>query len=155
MVPPTSIGTTWLSSPPAGKVSVSSPALAGRCVEAIRARCRKARRDPVEIDCGQSFALLLTDDAARVEDALGARRQGPSEHRAQARVALENEPEEEAVRASILAGSPDQVLAQLRRYIDAGINHFILQTPPPFDFEMLGRFSEEIIPALKREFSDK
>ncbi len=133
-------------------VSVSSPGLAGRCVERIRVRCADAGRDPAEIDCGQSFALLLTDDDALVDEALEARRGLPGEHRAQARITLEDEPEEEAVRASILAGNPDQVLAQLRRYIDAGVNHFIFQTPPPFDVEMLRRFSEEIASALRAEF---
>ncbi len=87
-----------------------------------------------------------------MDEALEARRGLPGEHRAQARITLEDEPEEEAVRASILAGNPDQVLAQLRRYIDAGVNHFIFQTPPPCNVEMLRRFSEEIASALRAEF---
>ncbi len=134
-------------------VSVSSPALSRKCVEQIAARCTKIGRDPAEIDYGQSFALLLTDDSSRVDEVLLARRQGSGEHSAQARSALEGEPKEEGVRASILAGDPEEILSQLRRYVDAGVNHFIFQTPPPIDVPMLRRFSEDVARVLRAEVS--
>ena len=134
-------------------VSVSSPALSRKCVEQIAARCTKIGRDPAEIDYGQSFALLLTDDSSRVDEVLVARRQVSGEHSAQARSALDGEPKEEGVRASVLAGDPEEILSQLRRYVDAGVNHFIFQTPPPIDVPMLRRFSEEVAPVLRAEVS--
>jgi alkanesulfonate monooxygenase SsuD/methylene tetrahydromethanopterin reductase-like flavin-dependent oxidoreductase (luciferase family) len=130
-------------------VSVSSPGLAGRCTQQIAERCAKVGRDPSEIDCGQSFALLLSDDASRVADVLAARSTVSSEHRAQRRTTLDGEPDEEAVRAGILAGNPDEVIARLRQYVDAGVNHFIFQTPLPVDRAMLRRFSEEVVPAVR------
>ena len=135
-------------------VSVSSPALARRCVERIADRCAKIGRDPAAIDYGQSFALLLTDDASQVEEVLAARRRVSSEHSAQARAALDEEADEESARASILAGNTEQILIRLRQYIDAGVNHFIFQTPPPVDEAMLRRFSEEVMPVLRRELAD-
>ena len=134
-------------------VSVSSPALARRCVGQIEAHCAEVGRDPAEIDYGQSFALLLSDDRARVAEALAARSRIPDSagNSAQARSALDEEPAEERARASLLAGDPEQVLAQLRRYVEAGVNHFIFQTPPPIDVPMLRRFSEEIAPVLRAE----
>lgn len=129
-------------------VSVSSPGLAARCVEQIAERCAKAGRDPAEIDCGQSFALLLSDDAAHVAEVLAARRRASGEHHAQARSALDEESDEESVRASILAGNAEEVCERLQRYVDAGVSHFVFQTPPPVDVAMLRRFSEEVVPAL-------
>ncbi len=132
-------------------VSVSSPALAGRCVERVRARCTELGRDPDEIEFGQSIALLLSDDAAQVEQALAARAglTPTSGNRAQARTTLTDEPAEESAHAGLLAGNAEQLITRLRRYTDAGIRHFIFQTPPPLDEPMLRRFAAEVVPALR------
>jgi F420-dependent oxidoreductase-like protein len=53
------------------------------------------------------------------------------------------------VARSILADSPDAIAERLQRYVDAGANEVILSLRPPFDREMLRRFSTEVIPRVR------
>lgn len=131
-------------------VSVSSPGLARRCIERIGAACRKQGRDPAEIEYGQSFGLLIRDDPEEVERALAARAGAPrpAGGLAQARSALDDEPAVDRAGASLLAGSPEQVRERLMRYVEAGVTHFVFQTPPPLDVESLRRFCDEVRPTL-------
>jgi alkanesulfonate monooxygenase SsuD/methylene tetrahydromethanopterin reductase-like flavin-dependent oxidoreductase (luciferase family) len=139
-------------------ISVSTAAFAAECVRAIEAECRALGRDAGELEFAQSSALLLSDSPAEVERILAARARpdataaaagGPfgsgSPGSAQARTALPGETPEERARGSILAGNPGQVRAQLQRYVDAGVTHFILQTPPPLDSKGLERFRREVM----------
>ncbi|MDP3940505.1 MAG: LLM class F420-dependent oxidoreductase [Deltaproteobacteria bacterium] len=58
---------------------------------------------------------------------------------------------EEQARAQVLAGNPDEVEAQVRRYLKAGVTHFIAMTFAPFDRQMVGlrRFAKEVIPRFR------
>jgi hypothetical protein len=40
------------------------------------------------------------------------------------------------------------MLAVLRAYGDAGVEHVIVNLRPPFDVEALARFSETVLPAV-------
>ena len=55
---------------------------------------------------------------------------------------------ETQTRDSILLGSVAEVKEQEDRWTDAGINHFILMTPRPFDRGMMERFAVEVAPAF-------
>jgi probable F420-dependent oxidoreductase len=135
-------------------LSVSTAAFARRCIEQIEARCAQLGRDPREIEYGQSFGLMLSDSPDEVERAISARVQaGGSGTRdsAQARTSLAGESPEMRARSSMLAGNPDQVRAQLRDYVDAGVTHFVLMTPPPLDIKMLERFRREVMDAFADE----
>jgi alkanesulfonate monooxygenase SsuD/methylene tetrahydromethanopterin reductase-like flavin-dependent oxidoreductase (luciferase family) len=55
---------------------------------------------------------------------------------------------ETQTRDSMLLGSVAEVKEQLDRWTDAGINHFILMTPRPFDRGMMERFAAEVAPAF-------
>lgn len=132
-------------------VSVSTAAFAGQCVSAIESHCAELGRDPLELEFAQSSALLLSDSRAAVENALAGRGRpvgsgGPDT--AQSRTALPGESPEERALSTLFAGNPDQVRAQIQRYVDAGVTHFILQTPPPLDVKMLERFRSEVMPAF-------
>jgi alkanesulfonate monooxygenase SsuD/methylene tetrahydromethanopterin reductase-like flavin-dependent oxidoreductase (luciferase family) len=132
-------------------LSVSTAAFARRCIGQIEADCARSGRDPREIEYCQSFGLLLSDSPAEVERALAARAAAGGSgtpDTAQARVALADEPPEVRARASLLAGDPDQLRAQLCEYVDAGVTHFILQTPPPFDAKSVERFQREVMVAF-------
>jgi alkanesulfonate monooxygenase SsuD/methylene tetrahydromethanopterin reductase-like flavin-dependent oxidoreductase (luciferase family) len=132
-------------------VSVSTPAFAAQCVRSVEAHCAALGRDPQEIEFAQSSALVLSDSRAAVEDALAGRGRpvgSGTADTAQARTALPGETPQERARSSVLAGNADEVRAQIARYVDAGVTHFILQTPPPFDTKQLERFCREIVPAF-------
>ena len=142
-------------------VSVSTPRFAARCVDAIEAHCAAIGRDPGEIEFAQSSGLLLSDSPAEVARALAARsRPGASAasaggpvaiggaDTAQRRNAAPDESPEDRARASLLAGNPEQLREQIQRYVDAGITHFILQTPPPLAAKALERFRGEVMSAF-------
>ncbi len=136
-------------------LSVSTPRFAARCVAAIRAHALAIGRDPAEIAFAQSSALLLSDSRDEVARALAARSRtaaaaGPAggvADTAQRRSALPDESPEERARASLLAGNPEELRAQLERYVEAGVTHFVLQTPPPLDARALERFRREVMSA--------
>jgi alkanesulfonate monooxygenase SsuD/methylene tetrahydromethanopterin reductase-like flavin-dependent oxidoreductase (luciferase family) len=132
-------------------VSVSTAAFAGECVRAIEAHCARIGRDPQEIEFAQSTAFLLSDSPAEVERALAARAIPVGNGvpgTAQARTALPGESAQDRARGAILAGDAAQVRAQIQRYVDGGVTHFILQTPPPLDAAQLERFRREVVPAF-------
>ncbi|MCE2390327.1 MAG: LLM class flavin-dependent oxidoreductase [Proteobacteria bacterium] len=131
-------------------VSLSTPDFARSCIERIGRECRALGRDPAEIEHGLSIGLLLSSDPAEVERALRERAlPAPAgAERAQGRTALEGESGEERARASLLAGSPEQVRERIGRYLEAGVTHFILLTPPPFDPGLLERFRDQVIRTL-------
>ena len=47
-----------------------------------------------------------------------------------------------------------QVRARLARYVEAGVTHFIFQTPPPLDMVTLRRLREEVLPGLQSTVAD-
>ena len=53
---------------------------------------------------------------------------------------------EAQVRDSMLLGSPSEIVEQLGGWVDAGIDHFILMTPRPFDPRVMERFVKEVVP---------
>ncbi len=55
---------------------------------------------------------------------------------------------ETQTRDSMLLGSVAAVKEQVDRWTDAGINHFILMTPRPFDRGMMKRFAAEVAPGF-------
>ena len=131
-------------------VSLSTPAFARNCIERIGRECRALGRDPSEIEHGLSIGVLLSSDAAEVERSLRERAlPAPAgADRAQGRMALEGESAEERARASLLAGTPEQIRERILRYVEAGVTHFILLTPPPFDPGLLERFRDQVIRGL-------
>ncbi len=142
-------------------VSVSTPRFAAQCVSAIAAQCAAIGRDPGEIEFAQSSGLLLSDSPAEIERVLAARSipdaraasaAGPGARgmldTAQRRTAVAGESPAERARASLLAGNSDQLCAQIQRYVEAGVTHFILQTPPPLAVKSLERFRREVMSAF-------
>jgi alkanesulfonate monooxygenase SsuD/methylene tetrahydromethanopterin reductase-like flavin-dependent oxidoreductase (luciferase family) len=49
----------------------------------------------------------------------------------------------------IIAGNPDEVVEQLKPYVDAGYRHLICGFPPPYDDETMRRMATEVRPALE------
>ena len=53
---------------------------------------------------------------------------------------------EEQVRDSMLLGSVAAVADKVGQWVEAGVDHFILMTPRPFDRGMMERFAAEVVP---------
>lgn len=49
----------------------------------------------------------------------------------------------------IIAGSPDEVVEQLKPYVEAGYRHLVCGFPPPYDDETMRRLATEVRPALE------
>ena len=49
----------------------------------------------------------------------------------------------------IIAGNPDEVVEQLRPYVEAGYRHLICGFPPPYDVETMRRMATEVRPQLE------
>jgi alkanesulfonate monooxygenase SsuD/methylene tetrahydromethanopterin reductase-like flavin-dependent oxidoreductase (luciferase family) len=52
------------------------------------------------------------------------------------------------LRDTWLIGGPPAVTAQLQRYLDVGISHFIFALGYPFDLTPLRLFQEKVLPSL-------
>ncbi|MEE9284282.1 MAG: TIGR03560 family F420-dependent LLM class oxidoreductase [Dehalococcoidia bacterium] len=133
--------------------SVSTPAFASQCIERIREQCRAVGRDPGEIEFSAYTGLLLTDDAEKVRTTVQRRvgQLATAQRRpamAQARSAVEGETLEDQVRASLLAGNPDEVRQAIQRYVDVGVTHVVIMTPRPFQRSLLERFRREVMAAF-------
>lgn len=50
----------------------------------------------------------------------------------------------------VLAGTPKQIASRVGDFVDAGANEIILMLPPPYDLELLRRFSSEVVPLLPK-----
>ncbi len=55
----------------------------------------------------------------------------------------------EAAARSVLAGSPDDIVARIREYVDAGATSVIITTRPGRNHELMRRFAAEIVPRLR------
>ena len=130
--------------------SVSTPGFASRCIQRLVELCRAAGRDPGELEFSQYTGLLLSDDAGEVRGKVQSRvRQLEAASRrpvmAQTRNAVEGETFEDQVRASLLAGNPEEIRGAIQRYVDVGVTHIVIMTPRPFDRRMVERFRREVM----------
>jgi len=114
----------------------SSPDKMAELMKALDGYCAKYKRDCTEIEKSYLTRLVLSDDPKRVDQA------------AQALAQIRRIPPEQA-KATILAGSSEDVKKQVQAYIDAGITHIIIGQRQPYDREGLQRFAKEVMPAFR------
>ena len=50
----------------------------------------------------------------------------------------------EHVKDSRLIGNPDEMISQINKWQEAGVNHFILTTPRPFDKAIIEKFMSKV-----------
>lgn len=63
---------------------------------------------------------------------------------------LANElPIEEVAKRWIIASDPDDAIAQIRPYVDAGLNHLVFHGPGHDQRQFLAQFSQDILPRLR------
>jgi alkanesulfonate monooxygenase SsuD/methylene tetrahydromethanopterin reductase-like flavin-dependent oxidoreductase (luciferase family) len=113
----------------------------------FREICGEIGRDPSELRYSVQVQIKLSDDKAEVDrhiDGVAKIYADGASHRIS-----EHYPSVEAqVRDSMLWGGTEEMKEQVGRWTDAGINHFILMTPRPFDAAMMERFAKEVVPAF-------
>lgn len=90
----------------------------------------EAGRDPTTIRRSVGIALVVRPTEAEVQDELN-RRAGKREARV------------------VVSGTPEQVAAHLRPYVDAGTQTILVEGLAPLDREMMALFMKEVIPALE------
>jgi F420-dependent oxidoreductase-like protein len=104
--------------------------------QVLERHCRDIGRDFSSIRRTIQIPLFLSDDPGfqvRVIEGMVAFRGGT----------------EDEARASILLGSPDEVVAQIQTFADAGVQEFILAQFPRFHRDSLLRFSHDVIPVFR------
>jgi alkanesulfonate monooxygenase SsuD/methylene tetrahydromethanopterin reductase-like flavin-dependent oxidoreductase (luciferase family) len=53
------------------------------------------------------------------------------------------------VEPGVLIGSADELRDRIRRFVEAGVTHFILICPPQTSKDTIRRFAEEVIPEFR------
>jgi len=112
-----------------------SPAGVKERVEIIRAECTRIGRSPCDIEVSVFLPLINISNLplAGAATRLGARAVVSSK-----------------VAKNLLAGSAEDIVAQIQHFVDAGATHIIIYLRPPFDIELMRRFAAEVIPAFRK-----
>jgi coenzyme F420-dependent glucose-6-phosphate dehydrogenase len=58
-------------------------------------------------------------------------------------------PIEQVARRWIVASDPDTALAQIKPYVDAGLNHLVFHGPGADQIRFLDQFCEDVVPRLR------
>lgn len=106
----------------------------------MQAVCGEAGRDFSAMRRSVQIQIKLSDDASAIEETVA---------RGAALATQQTDyyaSPEEQVRDSMLLGSAAQVADKVGQWVEAGIDHFILMTPRPFDRGMMERFAAEVAP---------
>lgn len=105
-------------------------------LDVLKGHCRRSGRDPAEIEVSHNTRVLIAES--------------PSEYdRLVAQGAAGSNTRVDDYRASLsraIAGTPDQCIEQIRRYVDSGITYFFLLFPDPISSESLSLFAREVMP---------
>jgi F420-dependent oxidoreductase-like protein len=117
-----------------------SPGEFRRKTAILEEHCRAVGRDPASIEKSVAAPLALTLDPARADQLV-------------ADIAARRQADPEELKASMLWGTPDEIIRQVEAYRDAGVSHIILSLRPPYDLSQLERFATEVIPAVREPVS--
>jgi probable F420-dependent oxidoreductase len=99
----------------------------------LEAACREAGRDPAALARSVTVLLVTDRDAARAADARERFAGIPAEGH--------------------VAGTPEQCRAHIRKYVEAGVRHFLFTIPDVASSAALELSGRDILPALRREFA--
>ena len=105
-------------------------------LDVLRGHCDAVGRDFHAIQKSLALAVVVRNDGAQIEEMVAA-------------LAKARNMTPEQARAMIVAGTPEEVVERLVPYAEMGINLFIMQGRPPFDYESLRLFAEQVKPRLR------
>ena len=100
--------------------------------------CRAVGRDPSEIEVTHNTRVIIAPTETEYD-------------RLVRRLAAGSSADPEEYRTSLsraVAGTPEQCVERLQRYVDAGITYFFLLFPDPISTEDLALFAREVMPAF-------
>lgn len=119
-------------------VPILSPDEFARKNRVLEGYCREIGRDCSQIERSYLTPLYLDPDPEALQTVL------------QRIIKMRGMTEAQA-RRTVLAGSPDDIRAQLQAYIDIGVTHFIinLRRPGLYDREAVRVFAEQVMPAFR------
>ena len=107
--------------------------------------CAEEGRDPAGMRFSVQIPIRLTDDKSEAENFIAntveTYTRGASHQKSDLYDTVE-----EHVQDSVLCGDIEAIKEQVDMWTNAGINHFILTTPRPFNAPMMEQFSKEIAP---------
>ncbi len=106
----------------------------------MQAVCDEGGRDFASMRHSVQIQIKLSDNKSEVEEAIA---KGAS--LATQKTEFYSSPEQQ-VRDSMFLGSSTEIAEQVGQWVDAGVDHFILMTPRPFDRGMMERFAADVIP---------
>jgi F420-dependent oxidoreductase-like protein len=114
-------------------VALVTPEEAAHKDGVLRRWCEEAGRDPDDIERSYSLGpVVIRDDpgqAAAVVAGFKARNPGMTRE--------------------VVSGTPEQIVAHARPYVELGFRHLIVHAPAPYDLESLERFQRDVMPALR------
>jgi F420-dependent oxidoreductase-like protein len=113
-----------------------SPELFRHKLGILAEHCQAVGRDINEIEVSWAGTTFITDSAAEKDEAI---------RKAAAKFGLEPD----QVAPGILVGPVEEIRDRMRRFIEAGITHFIFIVEAPFDHNTIRRLAEEVIPSVR------
>ena len=102
----------------------------------LEEHCRKYGRDPSEIEVSHNTRVLIAEGPTEYERLVVRSASGSGDSVNDYRASLER----------AIAGTPEQCVEQLQRYVDEGITYFFLLFPDPVSDDTLGLFAREVMP---------
>jgi alkanesulfonate monooxygenase SsuD/methylene tetrahydromethanopterin reductase-like flavin-dependent oxidoreductase (luciferase family) len=125
-----------------------------RRIDALNAACVAVGRDAAGIEKSLETQILLVPEGSLVRQRLQAMidlapSSEPLDGELQAFLNGERDELPEKLAAQWLVGTPDQVEAQLRAYIDLGVTHFMLWFMDAPDEEGMRLFANEVMPRFR------
>ncbi|CRK61870.1 Coenzyme F420-dependent N5 N10-methylene tetrahydromethanopterin reductase and related flavin-dependent oxidoreductase-like protein [Alloactinosynnema sp. L-07] len=103
-------------------------------VDTLRERCADIGRDPAEIRQSVTFRVVLGADDAEVDK------------RVRERMAVLPDAD---LSEYVTFGTPEQCVADLLPYAEAGVRDFLLGARPPVDWRTIELFSTQVAPVLR------
>jgi coenzyme F420-dependent glucose-6-phosphate dehydrogenase len=128
-----------------------------KLLPAVAEGAAKAERDPAEIDkmIEVKFSYDRDPDAALENTRFWAPLSLTAEQKHTVDSAEEMErladelPIEQVAKRWIVASDPDEAVAQVKPYLDAGLNHLVFHGPGHDQERFLTQFSEDVMPRLR------
>jgi coenzyme F420-dependent glucose-6-phosphate dehydrogenase len=130
---------------------------AEKLLPAVDEGLAKAEREPSSIDRMIEIKLSYDTDPDRALEntrfwaplALTAEQKGGLEDPLEIQRAGDALPIEQVASRWIVASDPDEALAQIKPYVDAGLNHLVFHAPGEDQERFFGAFEEQVLPRLR------
>lgn len=129
----------------------------GKLIPAVAEGAAVAERDPATIDRMIEIKMSYDRDAELALEntrfwaplSLSAEQKHTVDSAAEMERLADELPIEQVARRWIVASDPDDALAQIKAYVDAGLNHLVFHGPGHDQNRFLDQFAADILPGLR------